>query len=251
MKDSIVAAFDDVCQGFSADRVVADPELNGAFLRECSRVGLKDFPATLNRALLNFRKGGLLRGRKSKRTTFTDQGDYSFAVEMAVRFIERRDGVSLDDVICDPRRAQEFDQLAAKVAPGFSPLQYRWAALSIRKANRLKPELLAKVVRPVDVARYQVDQLSIDAIPPRQGLYLFYARSVALYAGETENLRNRIEKHLEHSDNKGLARWLWEHGAEELHLEIQVLPSETATRIRKALELELIRSRSPLFNVQR
>lgn len=251
MKETLVAALDATGQGFSADRVVADPTLNTAFLRECARLGVVSPPAELNRALLNLRKGGLLAGRKSKRTTFADEGDYRFAAEMAVRFLERRDGASLDEVICDPQRASEFDQLAAQIAPGYASLQYRWAALNVRKSSRLKPELLAKIARPIAVLSYRVEEIDPRRLPATQGLYLFFTKSAALYAGESENLRKRIEKHLDHSDNKGLAKWLWTHGKERLHLEIQVLASGTSTQVRRALELELIRSRSPEFNIKR
>lgn len=57
-------------------------------------------------------------------------------------------------------------------------------------------------------------------------------------------------KHLDHSDNKSLAQWLWQHGASDLHIEFHVLPEGTAARVRKALENELINSRKPTFNVQ-
>jgi hypothetical protein len=54
---------------------------------------------------------------------------------------------------------------------------------------------------------------------------------------------------MDHSDNRGLARWLWEHGTDAVYVEWQVLPPTTPTRTRKAMETELIRSRQPLFNV--
>ena len=79
---------------------------------------------------------------------------------------------------------------------------------------------------------------------------MFFSSRGALYIGESTNLRKRIEKHLEHSDNKGLAQWLWEHGADDLHLEFHVLPDSTTTRTRRALEAELIESRRPEFNVK-
>lgn len=251
MKTELVAAFDAICEGYSPDRVVADPDLNGAFQSECVRLGVLESPALLNRALLNLRKQGCLRGRKSKRTSFKNQQDYVFAAEMAVRLLERRHEVSLDDIICDPLRANVFDQLASQIAPGHSQLQYRWAALSLRKTSRLKPEILAKVVRPVSITSVRVDQMKPGVIPSQQGLYLFYTSSTPLYVGESDNLRNRISKHVDHSDNKELARWLWQNGQESLYLEIQVLPANTAVRIRRALESELIRSRSPLFNIKR
>jgi hypothetical protein len=69
--------------------------------------------------------------------------------------------------------------------------------------------------------------------------------------GEAESLRNRIGKHLDHSDNKGFARWMWEQGIDQLFLELQVLDSSISQKVRRALERELIRSRNPHFNIQR
>lgn len=165
--------------------------------------------------------------------------------------MERRDGVTLDDILCDPELAGEFDRLAATICPGFTPLQYRWTALNLRKAKRLRPEILARVAAPDLVVAKAVKELSLDAIPKAQGLYIFFTRSECLYVGEAENLRNRLGKHLDHSDNKGLARWMWDQGTEELFLELQTLAADTTQKVRRALETELIRSRRPLFNVQR
>ena len=252
MTASIAEAFDAASDGYSTDRVVADPELNRRFIAECRQRDLKDSVADLNRALLNFRKKGGLAGRpRSKRTHFHDEDDYRFAAEIAVRFMERRDGISLDTIICDPEKVTEFDEVSARIAPGYSPLKYRWAALNLRKARRLEPELAARIAPPTDVINVSVSEIVSDELPPSQGLYLFIAADQLLYVGETENLRKRLKKHLEHSDNKGLARWMWEFGTESLHLEMHLLEDNTEARIRKALELELIRSRQPVFNVKR
>lgn len=251
MKAEIKQAFQAVCSGYSPDRVVADPDLNQAFLETCRQLGLKGTAVSLNRALLNLRKQGGLRGLKSKPSTFPNMEQYRFASEMAVRFMERRDAVSLDDIICDPVQAIEFDALAARLAPGYKPVEYRWAALNLRKAKHLKPEILSRVVEPSGIKNFGIVGLELNQVDSLPGLYIFYTRSGVLYIGEAENLNNRIRKHLDHSDNKGLARWLWEQGSEELFLEIQLLPMEVSTRVRKALEMELIRSRNPTFNVKR
>ncbi len=165
--------------------------------------------------------------------------------------MERRDGVTLDDIICDPQLAAEFDQLAGALSPGYSPLEYRWAALGLRKINRLSPELLARIAPPVRLLRFPVVDLDMNQVPTDQGLYLFLTPVECLYVGEAENLFNRLSKHLDHSDNRGLARWLWEQGATQLFVELQVLQRETLVKVRRALERELIRSRKPTFNVQR
>ena len=95
-----------------------------------------------------------------------------------------------------------------------------------------------------------IEEIDVQKLPSSQGVYIFYSPTAALYVGETANLRKRIAKHVEHSDNKNLARWFWENGFHRIHLEVHVLPKDTAARVRLAIESELIRSRKPIFNVQ-
>ncbi|MCH7597014.1 MAG: GIY-YIG nuclease family protein [Planctomycetes bacterium] len=244
-------SFEAARAGYSADRVVADPVLNRSYIAECRSRGLTASAEMLNRSLLNARKTGATSWGKTKHhTSFRDESEYAFASEIAIRFLERRDGITLDQVICSPDAAEEFDTIAARICPGFTSLQYRWAALNLRKKRRLKPEVLAHACRPVDVINSPASDLNLASVASQQGLYIFFCRNRTLYVGESSNLRRRLAKHLEHSDNKGLARWLWEHGADELNVEIQVLPANMLTRVRRAMEAELIRSRTPEFNVQ-
>jgi site-specific DNA-methyltransferase (adenine-specific) len=182
--DLLIEAFDEVCNEYSADRVVADPEMNSAFLRACRTKGLTNPIAELNKSLLNARKAGKLSGRpRSKTTSFSDQSEYGFAAEMAIRFMERKHSLSLDVVICDPELATEFDELAASICPGQSKLQYRWAALSLRKKGGLEPEIGARVLAPEAVLSFRAQQFSPDEIPRRQGLYLISSSEQLLYVG--------------------------------------------------------------------
>lgn len=251
-EEVIIRSFQAVCGKYSADRVVVDPELNERFLKACHDEGLTLSPANLNRGLLNIRKRGHLpRAGRCAATFFPNEEDYRFAAEIAVRILQRRDGVALDSILSDPALCQKLDELAMDIAPGFTPLQYRWAALNLRKAKKLSPEILGRVIRSEIVAAFCVEGLAVESIPTNQGLYVFYDPPQTLYVGEASNLRSRLKQHLDHSDNRGLARWLWEHGTTGALLEIHVLPRETPTAHRRALETELIRSRNPLFNVQR
>jgi hypothetical protein len=252
MKTAIIGALDVASDGYSSDRVVADPELNQNFIKECRLRGLDNSIEDLNRTLLNLRKAGGLTGKpRAKRTHFSDEDEYRFASEIATRFLERRDGISLDVIICNPDKVTEFDEVAARIAPGYSPLQYRWAALGLRKKKKLTPEIAARIVPPEDVINISISEVVPDELPTSQGIYLFISSDQLLYVGESENLRKRLKKHLDHSDNKGLAHWIWKHGTEDLHLEMQILKAGTETSVRKAIELELIRSRQPMFNIKR
>jgi len=240
-----------VCEGYSADRVVADPIFNERFLDQCKQAGLMESAAELNARLLNARKSGWLSGvPRAKKTSFADEDEYCFASEVVARFFEHSRGLTVDQVICNPAIASEFDTMAAKIAPGYTPLQYRWAALNLRKSKRLKPESISHVVSSCSANLGPVDAIEVDSIPLEQGVYIFYSTTATLYIGETANLRRRIGKHLDHSDNKGLAHWFWENGFSQVHLEIRVLPRATSQRVRCALERELIVSRKPVFNIQ-
>jgi hypothetical protein len=249
MKEIVRDAFLAVRGERSPDAVVADPEFNGRFLLECRGRGLSDSPAVLNQCLLNLRKGGDLKGLKSKRVPLRDQENYRFASEIAARFLERRDQISLDQILCDPGRAAEFDKIAADLAPGYSHFQYRLAALGLRKRRSLRPELLGRVIVAEAVVSLRATEVKTDDLPSRAGLYLFIEPTRVLYVGECTSLRKRLGRHLDHSDNKGLARWLWEHGTTDLHVEYHVLPVGTPGRVRKAMEAELILSRKPFFNL--
>jgi hypothetical protein len=252
VKNKIFIAFREVNCGFSTDRVVADPSLNAEFIKRCESIGIKAAPVELNLALLNLRKAGLLKGQpKSIKTSFRDSGSYRFASEIAARYIEKRDSITLDRIICDPNIAVAFDALAASIAPGYLPLQYRWAALNLRKARSLRPEFLSHIVRPVTVSVAAAEALNETDLPSAQGLYIFYSATDTLYVGEDSNLRKRVAKHLDHSDNKSLAHWFWSNGFKDVHLELQTFADDTTTKVRKALEAELISTRHPLFNIQR
>ena len=250
IKTLVADSFLEVREGYSVDRVIADPELNERFLSACLSRGLTQPSGMLNRCLMNLRKASSLRGLKSMRTSFTDQEDYEFASEIAIRMLERRERTSLDHILCEPLLAAQFDQLANELCPGYSSVKYRWAALRLRKLRKLSPELLAHVSPPLEIRRYAVCEIALSSLPSQQGIYLFHNRENTLYVGEAVNLRNRVSKHLDHSDNKQLARWLWEFGVENLFVEIQILDPDTPNRTRKALESELIASRQPLFNIR-
>jgi site-specific DNA-methyltransferase (adenine-specific) len=255
MKDLVGQAFLAVRDGYPPDRVIADPELNELFLAECRRLGLTDEAAELNLRLMNLRKASDLKGlARAKRTSFRNEPEYRFASEIAARHLERAHSINIDRIICDPTLVAELDRIASQLAPGYTSLQYRWAALNLRKAGRLKPELVARVAPKAEVVSLgPVASLDAAQISGRQGLYLFHDpdSKQTLYVGEATNLRKRLEKHLDHSDIKSLAHWLWEHGSHTLFLELHLLPADTTTEVRRALEAEMISTRRPLFNIKR
>ena len=248
MTNPIEMAFQNTHRGFSTDRVLADPDLNANFITACRTHGLDDTTENLNRKLINLRKSGRLGGQTAKRTQFDDD-EYRFAAEIATRHLERRDQITLDDILVNPDLANEFDEICRNFAPGYSSLRYRWSALSLRKSRNLRPEIINQAIPSKEVTLLKADQVNLDEISRSSGIYCFIAEQETLYIGEAGCLRTRLKKHLEHSDNKFLARWIWQHGMDSLTIELHVFPDDVKTKVRKALETEMIRSRRPSFNI--
>ncbi len=128
-KEALRQAYMEAHDGWPVDRVIADPALNERFVDSCRQHGLAEPAAILNRKLMNVRKAKWLQGvRASRRGGVPDSKNCVFAAQVAARHLEHRDQVTLDDILCDPERAMEFDALARQITPGYSALDYRWAA---------------------------------------------------------------------------------------------------------------------------
>ena len=135
----ILEAFAAANHGYSVDRLVADPILNENFQLACQRKSIPGTPGERNRFLFRLRKAGKIKAAGIDTTMRTSIGwDYInpfvFASEIAWRQIANKYcDMSLDEIFCDPRIAVQFDRLSAGFAPGYEPLDYRWAALKLRK----------------------------------------------------------------------------------------------------------------------
>jgi site-specific DNA-methyltransferase (adenine-specific) len=138
--EGLIEAFRRVYQGLSLDRVVVDPELSATLADECTRLGLPGDLGWWNRGLFRARKAGRLAHLPTtRRTEFSWEhcDPFLFAAEIAWRLLLDQGHQSLDEILCDPRAAGEFDRLASQFAPGFAPLEYRWAALKLRKQSKV------------------------------------------------------------------------------------------------------------------
>jgi hypothetical protein len=247
----IIRAFGEIRSGYSVDRVIADPELNRRFLRRCRELGVSGTDYDLNWSLMSARKKGELSDLpKTKRYTVREIDEFEYASELAVRFLEEQKGVSLDRVICDPELAEELDQYAARLAPGFTPLQYRWAALGLRKAGRLGGGSEAPIEVPDLELLGSATSIKTSAVPNDGGLYLFSSEKDRVFLGQTDNLRHRIERHMEVSESQGLPDWLWDTHSNPLRVSVASLP-EMGRSTRQKIEVLLVRTWKPVLNLSR
>ena len=248
---SLIQAFGEVRDGYSVDRIIADPQLNRMFLRRCRELGLSGTDYDLNWALMNERKkGNLSHLPKTRRYTVSEIDEFEYASELAVRYLQQEKSASLDQIVCDPELASEFDGYASRLAPGFSPLQYRWVALGLRKAGRLGAEegIIDKVPELDLFGR--VDKLRLEKVPEVGGLYLFSSEDERVFLGQTDNLRHRIDRHMEVSTSHGLPDWLWDTKRKPLRISISGLPEITRS-IRQKMEVLLVKMWHPLLNLSR
>ena len=246
----LVEAFTQIHDGFSSERIVLDPDYNARFLERCHDLGLTQNDYVLNLLLYSIPKTGKgMLPPSTKRTEFRDYDSYAFASEIAVRLLQRADGISLDRILCNPSLRQRFDEAAQRLAPEQPALKLRWAALNLRKTHRLRPGDARLPLFELESAT-PIGQVKLDRIPADPGTYAFYDEQRPIFAGETANLRKRVEHHLEHSARQGLPTWLGILSEKGLILKYAVVPGQKQ-EVRLAWLRQFINRERPILNYQR
>lgn len=200
IESAVVDAFAESSQGHSTDYLLCQPELAKAFVDACRARKIPGDPRIWNTFLLRIRKSGKLPGsRKSGNRLSAAQMDaYSDASEAAMKLIGIDCGLTLDEMLCTPHAIEEFDRLAELLARGYTPFEYRWAAISLRKRATTKrfrqvaseqQERWVRQSKPLSESI--VDCLRSEYECP--GVYVINGED-PLYVGETRNLRDRLEK---------------------------------------------------------
>ncbi|MBI3467539.1 MAG: toxin-antitoxin system HicB family antitoxin [Planctomycetes bacterium] len=243
----IAQAYRSVFDGYSVDRVVVDPAINESFLAECRKLGLTDSDYAINHALLDIRKSKkLILPEATKRTEFRDYDDYKFASEIAVRLLQRTDGVTLDQVLCDRLLAAKFDRIAKEMAPKQPTLKLRWAALNLRKTRRLRPLKKSSAIEVDFLSAGPFRLVRPIELPTTPGVYSLYDQNRPLFAGETENLQHRVQLHREGT----MPDWLGLTEDMGCVLRYSAMPAAKQS-VRVNWLYQFIREERPLLNYQR
>jgi predicted GIY-YIG superfamily endonuclease len=256
LREVVLRNFFATHSGRSTDDVVIDDIRNAAFIAACQEEVPTATPYQLNWELYNLRKQPPGIGRVTTVKTRDRHDDYLHASEIAARHMEDEHQRTIDQVLCDPDMRRQFDALAQSIAPGVTVYLLRKAALKLRKGRQLKPELIKRVAdwgRVVSTHTAEELLADFDLIPRQPGVYIFRDRTGFLYIGECGNLRARVAQHMDHSDRKALAHYLWQNGFKELTIELHAFRKDSDGKIashRKAYETDLIRSRKPRLNIK-
>ena len=197
LEKAIAQAFEKSCDGFSVDHLLCDPELDQQFVNRCRSQGLAGHATLWNQTLMRLRKAGKLptSTRERRRLTFRSMDAFSFASEIAMRLVSVDYGLTLDEVLCSPEYAAEFDRVAEQFAPEFLPQDYRWAALSIRKrasqSRSLGERQFAEWLNEKFPPRTPLSRIKFHELD-HPGVYILWASNRPLYVGESAFLSHRL-----------------------------------------------------------
>lgn len=238
------------CRGASTDRVIADPEIGGRFISACTELDVPGSAADWNHQLLGLRKSGKLKNLpKPERPPISRKeiDAYIFASEIAWRIVADQHDLALDEILCNPERARQFDEIAMRCAPGWSGFHYRWGALRMRKQARAMRRDATQLSAETTARRFSrastVEQ--IDRLPAEPGLYILRANKTPIYLGSTLCLRDRVACQVRH-----LPRVFPEFGLEDAgpaSIKIQHIPLGVALE-RRGMQSRLLAKYQPCGN---
>jgi len=248
VRDTIVEAFFAAHDGYSIDWLLANPQLQEIFHEECREAGLIGGPVDWNRELLRIRKqGGFPKRGKINKVHILDEEleAYDFAAEIGWRFTnDKFHGPSLDEILCDPEKAAYFGRVAKRFAPGFEPVNYRWAALRLRKASRDLVDEVKQyhfVFAKRDFSRFQTwGRFNAKRYAGQSGLYLLRDDEKSpLYVGHANDLGARLAQHLDCP------------AIDESVAQVAVIAGEElpGAEYRAAFKEDLVRRHQPRWNV--
>ncbi|MEO1497870.1 MAG: restriction endonuclease subunit S [Planctomycetota bacterium] len=244
--EQIAEAFRKSHDGWSTDYVVVCPEANARFLDAASRLGIDAPAVAINKYLLNLRKTLKAELPKATRRHRVEKGlaPFEFVSEWSVRIVQQRlkqelnREPSLDTIFCDPELAARFDEVAARLKNKFSPLDYRWTALKLRKQKRGKARDLVEFDAPLEIEQ------AADTVPDGPGAYQIVAGGEPLFVGHTSSLRDQLVRHaLMVGDGNEVAP-AWAVASEDKQ-RIAIAPTTVASKAAAAARDAL----SPMLNV--
>ncbi len=256
----IARAFAETRKGLSIDRVLADPALGAKFIRRCHQLDVKAPDAAIALRLFQFRKssGKVVRiPRSTVREPRRDFSSYLFAAEMASAQIRYRFGASVDDILAYPDIGGEFDRLAAQLQPGFSALDYRLAALHVRKSRYCKAEEapLFETINTAHAENTRRDYGSLDRLDLREldqggilGLVEDARQSRFLYITQARSVSQAALPFTKKETFEALANSFWSPSLSSIHLVVYGINDRYENAPQSLWAKKLIHDKTPIFN---
>jgi len=257
----IVRAFEEKRQGLPLDRVLADPTHTEGFLKRCRDFEVVGPDHAIILRLLQIRKSPREHVRiekATKREPRRDFSNYLYAAEMASVRIKYQFGASIDDILAHPGIGKEFDKLASQLRPGLKPLDYRLAALHVRKSHYFKKDERS-LFEATDVSRADqavknfgpLDRIDPHSLGHADGIFALVDKargSRFLYLAETNNVEQAVRPFIEQELFGTLANSFWSPSLSSIELLLYNNQEMYHNASKTFWAKRLVYEKAPIFN---
>jgi hypothetical protein len=257
----LAKAFESVREGYELDRVIVDPSLSKRLLRECRSFGVDAPPSAIYKRLQTFRKSARygIKFKKTTRIHGIDPEPFFYAAELGYVQLSYRRKASIDDIITEPEIGDLFVELCRTMAPTGSAMEFKWAALSLRKMRSFEKDkadhLLSVKTKDIESQLETVgtmDRVVSASIPKTTGIFSLAevnGHAKYLYVGSGDNLRDSVEPFSAAKPLLAMAGRFWSPSASDITLSIGSMPKRWNGASARDWSLRLIQDYRPLFNM--
>lgn len=255
-RDSIIVkAFAQIHDGYSVDRTLADPQLAARFVKQCQQLGIDASHAAVCRRLLGLRKAGgfaVTTTREDKRNLHP----FLIPAELAFAKLMYRYDASYDDLLADPDVGKAFDENVAKVGRSGDAVDYRLAALHLRKNVRSRRKADAEELAHLDISKVKahwhtlgrLSDVQLDTLPDSEGVFSLREPDRYLFLSQSNNLRSGIGIFHDKDVLASVGNHFWSPSPDKIMVDF-VRPADVRGVSLRLFELKAIETYQPIFNM--
>jgi len=251
----IVKAFAQIHDGYSVDRTLADPRLAAQFVKRCRQLGIDAPHAAVCRRLLGLRKAG---GFPIKTTKEDKRNLRPFLIpaELAFAKLTYRYDASYDDLLADPDVGKAFDEYVARVGRSGDAIDYRLAALHLRKNVRSRRKADAKQLAHLDISKVNarwhtpghLSDVRLDALPDSEGVFSLRESDRYLFLSHSKNLRFGVGIFQDKDVLASVGNHFWSPSPDKITIDF-VRPEDVRGVSLRLFEFKAIETYQPIFNM--
>jgi site-specific DNA-methyltransferase (adenine-specific) len=197
----VTDAYKAASQGLSVDQLLCDKEKNRSFVDQCLDHKLGGNAEVWNSYLVELSKAQ--KWPEPAEPKLELRGDLlesiGFASEIAWKLLSIDYRKTLQEILCNPDFAEEFDRLA-KLYSGSdcqaTSVEYRQAALEIRKRSEAARKPASKELQEWAQAHRKLPEVSLSENLWHlgfSGVYVLYVGENAVFANESSDMQHQIE----------------------------------------------------------
>jgi site-specific DNA-methyltransferase (adenine-specific) len=255
-RDSIIVnAFAEIHNGYSVDRTLADPQLAARYVKRCQKLGVGAQHAAICRRLLRLRKAG---GFPVKTTREDKRNLHPFLIPAELAFVKLtyRYDASYDDLLADPEVGKAFDENVVKVGGSGDVVDYRLAALHLRKNVRSRRKADADQLAHLDISKVKprwhtpghLSDFRLDAVPDSEGVFALREPDRYLFLSQSENLRSDVGIFQDAEILASVGNHFWSPSPDKITVDF-VRPVDVRGVSLRLFGFKAIETYQPIFNM--